>query len=341
MLMADASNDADARLRRLLSWASQQLGGTVTAQSIAGDASARRYFRLQLTDNEASPSLVLMDAAPVDQAASVEFSRFLDVTRRLQDAGLHAPEIVAADDQLGAMLLEDLGNRLYRDIVTRDNADALYADIFELLRRLAQEVDCRGLADYDRDKLQQEMDLLPQWYAEAWLQQPFSAAEQASWQQVTDWLCQQALQQPQVFVHRDLHSCNLLIVADNNPGIIDYQDAVRGPITYDLVSWLVDRYIHWPRQRLVNWYEQQRQRLQLEVEPQQWLQWCDAMSMQRKLKVLGIFARLALRDGKPHYLALQAGFYRHLLHTAPLYAPTRPLLELLGKRPPPDIEPEQ
>jgi len=336
-----AANTDDARLQSLLQWARQHTTGPLQVQPLAGDASARRYFRLRQNDGNEHKRWVLMDAAPLDAAAADEFSRFLDVTARLRRAGLHAPMIHAADDQLGAMLLEDFGDRLYRDAVTSDNAEELYSDIFELLRRLAQQVDCDGLPEYDQAKLQQEMDLLPQWYADTWLQQPFSDAEQREWQQVCDWLCQQALQQPQVFVHRDLHSCNLLIVADNNPGIIDYQDAVRGPISYDLISWLVDRYIQWPRQRLVNWYEQHRQRLQLQVDPAQWLQWCDAMSMQRKLKVLGIFARLALRDHKPHYLALQAGFYRHLLHTAALYPDTQPLLGLLGKRPPRAHEPAQ
>lgn len=329
----------DARLQSLLHWASAQTGCSWQPEAVAGDASARRYFRLQRNDTQAADSLVLMDAAPLDAAAIDEFCRFLDVTARLHRAGLHAPQIHASDAALGAMLLEDLGDGLYRDAVTSDNADALYDDVFALLQRLALDVDASGLPDYDQTRLQQEMDLLPQWYADAWLQQPFSDAEQRDWQQICDWLCQQALQQPQVFVHRDLHSCNLLLTSDNNPGIIDYQDAVRGPISYDLISWLVDRYIQWPRQRLVNWYEQHRQSLQLQVQPQQWLQWCDAMSMQRKLKVLGIFARLALRDNKPQYLAMQPGFYRHLLHTAALYPATQPLLGLLGKRPPATHEP--
>lgn len=322
------------RLQRLTDWVTSAQGGTTSLQPIAGDASARRYYRV----HSGQQSLVLMDAEPVDAAARDELSRFVDITARLRQAGLHAPKIHAVEHALGAMLLEDLGDRLYRDVVNQDNAESLYADIFELLRRLALDVDCSDLPDYDRDKLQQEMDLLPQWYADAWLQQPFSAAEQQNWRDSTEWLCAQALAQPQVFVHRDLHSCNLLQVELNNPGIIDYQDAVRGPISYDLISWLVDRYIQWPRLRLVNWYQQHRQRLDLDVDPQQWLQWCDAMSMQRKLKVLGIFARLALRDGKQHYLQLQPGFYRHVLHTVPLYPATRPLLELLGKRPPPRID---
>ncbi|MDA3934318.1 MAG: phosphotransferase [Gammaproteobacteria bacterium] len=322
------------RLQRLTDWAASVQGDTISLQPIAGDASARRYYRV----HSGQQSLVLMDAEPVDAAARDELSRFVDITARLRQAGLHAPKIHAVEHALGAMLLEDLGDRLYRDVVNQDNAESLYADIFELLRRLALDVDCSDLPDYDRDKLQQEMDLLPQWYADAWLLQPFSAAEQQNWRDSTEWLCEQALAQPQVFVHRDLHSCNLLQVELNNPGIIDYQDAVRGPISYDLISWLVDRYIQWPRLRLVNWYQQHRQRLELDIDPQQWLQWCDAMSMQRKLKVLGIFARLALRDGKQHYLQLQPGFYRHVLHTAPLYAATRPLLELLGKRPPRRID---
>jgi len=340
MTKTDRNSTSDGRLHSLLQWAGEQLKGPLQAEPIAGDASARRYFRLRkLNDQDTgndkvTGSWVLMDATPVDRAASDEFTRFLDVTLRLHRANLHAPEIQAYDKHLGAMLLEDFGDRLYRDAVTSDNAESLYADIFELLQRLALDVDCSGLPDYNRDQLQQEMDLMPQWYADAWLQQPFTAAEQQHWHDLTGWLCEQALQQPQVFVHRDLHSCNLLLTTHNNPGIIDYQDAVRGPISYDLISWLVDRYIQWPRQRLIAWYEQHRQRLQLDIAPHQWLQWCDAMSMQRKLKVLGIFARLALRDGKPHYLDLQPGFYRHLLHTAPLYSATRPLLALLGKRPP-------
>lgn len=258
---------------------------------------------------------------------------FIDVTRLLLQANLHAPEIIAADLQQGFLLLEDLGDDLYRDIVIEAKASEQYQPVFDALVKLANDVDTDGLPDYNITRLQQELDLFSDWYAPSHASLPLDDAEHADWHTICHHLVETARSQPQVFVHRDFHSCNVLFTDINNPGIIDYQDAVCGPITYDLVSWLLDRYIPWPREQLVEWYEQHRQKLQLNIDSAEWLRWCDWMGLQRNLKVLGIFARLAYRDGKTGYIDLMPNFYRYVMETAALYPETQPLINMLERRP--------
>ena len=313
----------DARLSAAMAWAAARLGQDLpSAEPVSGDASFRRYLRLHTQHGP----MILMDAPP-----DREDSRsFLDVAKRLRAAGLGAPRIAHFDLHQGFGLIEDLGHTLYRDALEPGNADRLFPPLFDTLERMGRQVVSAGLPDYDDARLQQELDLFPDWYLARHRGLRFNRQESAAWQAACTLLRASANEQPRVFVHRDFHSCNLLLREDDLPGIIDFQDAVAGPVTYDFVSLLWDRYIAWPRGRLETWAEDMRRRLDPGVDSTTWSRWCDLMGVQRNLKIVGIFARLHYRDGRAGYLDMIPRFYRYLLDIVPAYpglAGLRALLE--------------
>lgn len=305
---------ADARLKQAIDWARGALGEPdLSVSPISGDASFRRYFRIQA--GAAASSLVLMDAPP-----RREDSRpFLDVAGRLREAGLHAPEILHFDLELGFGIIEDLGDTLYREVVDQDSAPALFPTLFDVLAVLAQEVSCEGLPPYDAALLQAEMDLFPDWYLGRHKNRSLSATELGCWRAMCHGLIDNAARQPQVFVHKDFHSCNLMWRGGRSPGIIDFQDAVRGPLSYDFISLVWDRYIAWPRPQLESWMAETYGRLEPGFGLDEWVRHCDLMGLQRNLKVVGIFARLHYRDHKQGYLDMIPAFYRYLLDVLPNY----------------------
>jgi hypothetical protein len=268
----------------------------------SADASFRRYFRIQ--DNGAS--YILMDAPPEQE----DCAPFVHVTRLLLDLGLHVPEILARDAGRGFLLLSDLGSRLYLDELDDSNVERLYGDALGALATLQSCVPAdSGLPPYDHHRLMTEMSLFPDWLLGTHLSMPPDEAGRGGLQRSFELLAENALQQPAVCVHRDFHSRNLMISDNHNPGILDYQDAVIGPLTYDLVSLLRDCYISWPRQRVERWalgyYELAQQTGILrpgQADERRFLRWFDLMGVQRHLKAAGIFARLNHRDGKPGYL---------------------------------------
>ncbi|MFT5603073.1 MAG: aminoglycoside/choline kinase family phosphotransferase [Paracoccaceae bacterium] len=314
----------DERLRQ---WCAAQLAVAeerlAPAENVAGDASFRCYYRLRLDDGR---SYIVMDAPP-DKVAS---QPFVDVANRLRTAGVRAPGIVACDLAQGWMLLEDLGDELYKQAFKGGDSAALMAQIFDVLEVQATAVAPEGLESYSRGKLQIELDLFPDWYLDVERRNPFSEAERAQWNHLCRLLCDSAAEQPQVFVHRDFHSCNLMYLGGAAPGVIDFQDAVLGPLTYDLMSILLDRYIGWPRPRLEAWMEEFRQRVAPEVDAHCWQRWCDLMGLQRNFKIIGIFARLSHRDNKSGYLELIprfAGYVRDVLNRYAEFQDYLPLLE--------------
>ncbi len=283
----------------------------LTIESLAGDASFRRYFRVR----DDATTWVIMDAPPDRE----DCAPFIDVDRRMATAGLPVPEIIAADTDNGFLLLDDLGDDLLRDALTTNNADECFPKLFRQLEQFASTVDATGLPPYDRQQLLVELELFPKWYLEKHKGCRLSCEDWDIWEALCTRLIQSAMGQPQVFVHHDFHSCNLLVQPDGDIAIIDFQDAVRGPVTYDLSSLLWDRYIHWPRARLEGWMEDTRLQLAPGVDPDTWVRWCDWMGLQRNLKIVGIFARLCLRDGKASYLDLIPMFWRYLEDVLPLY----------------------
>ena len=298
----------DSRLKNARDWL-QGLGLNIQSDfvSVAGDASFRRYFRVQVNGE----SRVLMDSPP----PSLDIRPFIDVDHRLISAGLHAPEIFYQDRDNGYLLLEDLGDDLYRNLLNSKNADSIFPDLFEVLKTFALEVDTTGLPDFDPGKLQRDMDLFPDWYLSKHRKTLKRVQLDRVWQGFCEQIIEAALQQPQCFVHRDFHSCNLLKCGDEPLGIIDFQDAVIGPITYDFISLIWDRYITWPRDQLEIWMEEIRLLFKLDIEPAQWRRYCDLMGLQRNFKIVGIFARLYYRDGKIGYLEMIPRFYEYITST--------------------------
>lgn len=251
-------------------------------------------------------TLIAMDAPP----ATEDVRPYLRVTALLEPLGIHVPHVYESDAALGFVLLEDLGSTPYlARLGAGGDPQALYGDA---LRALA-EIQLRGataaaeLPPYDRAPLERELAEMPEWFLERHLALELTRAEREMIAAASEFLITDALSQPEVFVHRDYHSRNLMVVGERNPGVIDFQDALRGPIGYDLASLLKDCYISWPRQRVLEWVHGYRSLLQsrggrVGGGPAQFLRWFDLIGAQRHIKVLGRFARLWYRDGKPGYL---------------------------------------
>jgi aminoglycoside/choline kinase family phosphotransferase len=224
----------------------------------------------------------------------------------LRSAGLNAPEIIASNLDAGFLLLTDFGSQDYLSQLDTKSEAALYADALDALLRMQIRTDKGGLPEYDVALLLREMDLFHDWFLKELLGIELNAAQKAIWQQTRQLLVDNALAQPQVFVHRDYHSRNLMVVERDNPGILDFQDAVSGPVTYDLVSLLRDCYIVWPAERVqqlaLDYYKAAVEHELIDVEAMEFLRWFNLMGIQRHIKVAGIFSRLKIRDGKSRYL---------------------------------------
>ncbi|MEJ2321440.1 MAG: phosphotransferase [Gammaproteobacteria bacterium] len=290
------------RTRQLDEWLKAQPGlDPASLQQVAGDASFRRYYRVSAGDNV---SFIVMDAPPEHE----DCGPFIDVTKRLEAAGVHVPRIQAQDPDQGFLLLEDLGDIQYLDRLDAQTAPRLYGDALGALLAMQARAPAGGLPLYDETLLRFEMELFREWLCGRHLGLELDDDRNAMLDRVFARLVENALEQPQLFVHRDYHSRNLMLTEYRPPGIIDYQDAVKGPITYDLVSLLKDAYIRWPLEQVDAWaagYAELALRSALidEVQEQQFQRWFDLMGLQRHLKVAGIFARLFRRDGKAGYLA--------------------------------------
>ncbi len=293
----------DERLAQLAEWLPRQLSQPVERLAPASaDASFRRYFRAW----SGGRSYVVMDAPPGKE----DIAPFVRVAHLLRDCGVHAPDVLAADLAQGFALLEDLGSVHYLSQLTAgQDADALYGDALTALAAVQLRGDASSLEPYDRAVLLREMRLMPEWFCERHLQLQLTGTELDLLGATEEALLAAALAQPQVFVHRDYHSRNLMVLGERNPGVIDFQDALHGPVGYDLVSLLKDCYIEWPRARVEGWLRGYRARLMAEggaalcgADHAEFLRWFDFIGLQRHIKVLGIFARLNWRDGKPGYL---------------------------------------
>ncbi|NND44761.1 MAG: phosphotransferase, partial [Xanthomonadales bacterium] len=272
-------------------------------------------------------SYIVMDSPPEHGS----LAPFVDITRRLRAAGLHAPRIFRENRREGFLLLEDLGDELYRDLLDEHSVDALFGEAFDAMLVMAHETDRSGLPEYDEDLLFDEM----YWFVDVYLNRHrgtvLKHAQRQSWGRLCETVVNTTMEQPRAFVHKDLHSCNLLKTRRNSPGIIDYQDAMVGPVTYDLVSLLWDRYIRWPRARLEGWMEQFRQQACPEATPEQWLRWCDLMSLQRNIKIVGRFAILEHVEDKPGYVEMIPRFYQYIQDVLALYPEFSDVAEWLGE----------
>lgn len=302
---------------------------TARIERASEDASARSYWRVR----GASGSAIVMDAPP----GSGNLDAWLDVATRLRAAGLNAPQVIAEDRAQGLLLLSDLGTRPYLSELNDATVDALYADAMAALATMQAQVDPHGLPHYDEPFLVRELELLPTWFLQRHLGIAIDCDDWDVVELAFRLLVENALRQPQVFVHRDFHSRNLMFVPGHNPGIVDLQDAVLGPATYDLVSLLRDCYVGWDDARVRGWAEAQRQRLleagvlDARADGALWQRWFDLTGLQRHLKVLGIFCRLWYRDGKRGYLGDLPRVWQYVHSVASRYPELRDFLALLER----------
>ncbi len=334
------------RIEQIQQWLQNKYQADINRfEPASSDASFRRYFRATFHNSlfgqpELQP-FIIMDAPPDKES----ITPFIDIDRQIERVGVNVPHIYAINRDSGFILMSDLGNTPYLDLLCSDTGeervDRLYSDAMSALLVMQRGIQRDSfvamdtqLADYDNTLLRQEMQLLPQWYAKVHCQQTLTQDEQNVLERAMNRLIDSALEQPQVFVHRDYHSRNLMVIKEHNPGVIDFQDAVMGPITYDLVSLLRDSYIAWPEEQVYDWVEQYRQMLLREKllpydDKAQFIRWFDWMGIQRQLKVVGIFSRLNYRDGKDNYLNDIPQTLNYLFNVASRYPEFDDLLKLI------------
>ena len=297
----------------------------------SSDASFRRYFRVWCDGR----THIVMDAPPDKE----DCRPFVAIAQALRDLRLNAPRVRAADLDRGLLLLTDFGSRQYLPALNEDSVTVLYRDALEALARLqlGGDPDSDLLPPYDAALLHREMELFRDWFLGQLLGLDLTQDEHGVLDRTFALLAGSALEQPRVWVHRDYHSRNLMITDPDNPGVLDFQDAVVGAVTYDLVSLLRDCYIAWPRARVEAWAFDHRARLRASGmtgldDPDRFLRWFDWMGAQRHLKATGIFARLNLRDGKPGYLRDIPRTLGYVLDVASRYPELTGLRELLRAR---------
>ena len=291
------------------------------------DASFRRYLRLQ-ADGE---SLIVMDAPPELEPCD----QFVKVAQMLRGAGLNAPEVKSWEQQQGFLLLSDFGSRDYLSELDDNSVAQLYGDALDALLVMQTRIDPADLPPYDDALLYREMGLFHDWFLGELLDIALDSAQQEAWQSAMRKLADNSHAQPQVFVHRDYHSRNLMRLERENPGILDFQDAVRGPVTYDLVSLLRDCYIAWPAERVrqfaSHYHAAVRAAGLVDVDAGQFLHWFDLTGIQRHLKAIGIFSRLKIRDGKSGYLGDIPRTFRYLRDVSAARGSMAGLVELIDQ----------
>jgi aminoglycoside/choline kinase family phosphotransferase len=338
--------DPHDRAAARLAWTRATLhDDSLTLASASADASFRSYWRT----HHQGQSWIVMDSPP-----ALEDPRpWLALGATLAAAGLHVPTVHAHDLQQGFLLIEDLGNRLYLSELRDDNADALYGAAMDALLLMQERVDTTALPRFDRALLMQGLQIMPTWFLERHLGRAPDHAERATLDAAFELIARNHDEQPHGFVHRDFHSRNLLVIERHgddivapgtinpallSPGIIDFQGALHGPLTYDLASLLRDAYIVWPSARVDAWVETYRQRLlaagsiDSSVDHARFLRWFDLTGLQRHLRVLGQFYRLWYRDGKPGYLADVPRVYDYVIGVAHRYPELAELAALLQRR---------
>ncbi len=319
----------DDRLQLLRAWLDDFLDAPIDEIRVASsDASFRRYFRVHVGGR----SYIAMDAPP----SQYDARNYIRISERFRQIGLNVPRVLHSDPEQGFLLLTDLGEVLYLARLNERTVERLYGDAMAALRLLqgAGRGDQRFLPDYDEDLLLAEMRLFHDWYLQRHLGLSLTRRQGVVLEDAFARLTERALEQPQVWVHRDYHSRNLLVTDERNPGIVDFQDAVRGPVTYDLVSLLRDCYIAWPRQRVEQWVADYYAAalpagIPVGETPSAFLSWFDWMGVQRQLKAVGIFSRLLHRDGKAGYVSDIPRTLGYTLEVSARYQELQPLQRLL------------
>ncbi len=318
------------RQQQLKNWL-QSLAPTAsfTLAPASADASFRRYFRATYAD---SSTKIIMDAPPQHE----DCKPFLHAGTLFEQAGAHVPHVYAQDLEQGFLLLSDLGNTTYLQALDNSSAAGLYGAATDALIKIQLASKAGALPLYDDALLRRELNLFPEWYITKHLGVTLSDKQTAKLEEVFLRILKNNLAQPNVYVHRDYHSRNLMVIADNNPGIIDFQDAVYGPITYDLASLFKDAYVHWEEADIMDWlihYWEKARKAGLPVLADfgEFYRDYEMMGVQRHIKVLGIFARLYHRDGKDGYLKDMPLVMDYLRRAAARYIDLKPLINLLDE----------
>lgn len=313
-----------------LAWTRATLGDdSLTLEPASADASFRSYWRTQ----HDGQSWIVMDSPPAQENPRP----WLAIGTRLAAAGLHVPEVRAHDLEQGFLLIEDLGSKLYLDVLDDMNADKLYGDAMDALLVMQTRVASDDLPPFDHTVLVNGLEVMPEWFLRHHLGHTPSCEEWDVLEAAFDVIVRNALSQPRVFVHRDYHSRNLLVTDARNPGVIDFQGALHGPLTYDLASLLRDAYIAWPRERVEGWVESYRRRLldagviDDAVDTTRFRRWFDLTGLHRHVRVLGQFYRLWYRDGKPGYLKDVPQVYRYVIEVARGYPELAAFAQLLER----------
>ena len=322
----------DTRLAHLKQWLATVPSPSMLPDSIrpaSSDASFRRYFRIDAADGS---TYIAMDAPPPQE----DVRPFIHVAELFGKSGVSVPIVVAQDVERGFLLLSDLGPTTYLNQLNHDTAHKLYLDAIDALVLIQVQSEPEVLPEYDRALLLRELMLFPEWYIGKHLGVTLSDTQTATLNKVFDALLANNLAQPQVYVHRDYHSRNLMVMDKGNPGILDFQDAVYGPITYDLVSLLRDAYVQWDEEMVLDWairYWERAKRAGLPVNPDidNFYRDFEFMGVQRHLKILGIFARLYHRDGKDAYLKDLPLVMAYTRNAAKRYNALIPLVRLLDE----------
>ncbi|AWL05703.1 aminoglycoside phosphotransferase family protein [Massilia oculi] len=331
---SSTSSSADARLAQLNDWlASTGLVEVGTGRPASIDASFRRYFRYDVVpamQDKLGATLIAMDAPPERENVPA----FIHVQGLLFDAGVTVPAIAARNVEQGFLLLGDLGNTTYLSRLDSDNAAFMYSDAVDALLKFQMASQPGVLPEFDRAFILRELNIFPEWYLNRHLGVTLDDKQQAQLDKVFEAIASNVLAQQQVFMHRDFHSRNLMFLDHGNPGVLDFQDAVYGPVTYDLASLLRDAYIQWDEEIVLDWvvrYWQSAKGAGLPVNPDidAFYRDFEFMAMQRHLKILGIFCRLNYRDNKSHYMGDLPTVLDYVRKTANRYTELKPLLRLL------------
>lgn len=308
-------------MNKILTWLSTTSFKNYSLESALADASFRKYYRLRNGDKTA----IFMDSS----GEMNSLKPFVDISSRLYAVGVCAPKIFEKNLEDGYLILEDFGTTHYLDILNEQNYKAFYTKAINTILKM-QKVDTTSLPLYDKEFLHFEMDLMQEWYLEKLLKLNLNTSQEKLVKKTLDAISAVVLEQPQgVFVHRDFHSRNIMLKSDNKIGIIDYQDAMSGAITYDLVSLLKDCYIIFDRKEIKKLALEFRDKKGIKVDDETFIKWFDFMGMQRHIKVLGVFSRLSIRDKKKGYLKDIPLTLKYVIDTALRYEQTKEFASFL------------
>lgn len=314
------------RIKIIENWLKSELNHNFTIEPASSDASFRRYFRV--TSNNGT--YILMDAPPDLE----KIDRFINITNKLANSSVNTPLLISFDTKLGLILMTDFGRQTYLDVLSIDNSSNLYTKAIDSLLNIQTKVDIEGLQDYSEDLLIDEMSLFLEWYLTKFKQ--FKVEDPSVLLKIFSLIAKKVHRQNKCFVHRDYHSRNLMFILDDDPGILDYQDAVLGPITYDLVSLLKDAYIDLDEEFILDqsvryWEKAKKLELIKNEDFSSFYEDFEWMGVQRHLKILGIFARLSIRDNKNQYLEDIPLVEKYLIATSERYSCLHPLRKILDK----------